>query len=45
MKQVTWPTREQTTRYTILVVAISIAIAAFLGLLDFAFTSILEVLL
>ncbi|MDP2677087.1 MAG: preprotein translocase subunit SecE [bacterium] len=45
MKQVTWPTRAETTRYTILVIAISIAVALFLGVLDFAFTSILEILL
>ncbi|PIR70010.1 MAG: preprotein translocase subunit SecE [Candidatus Niyogibacteria bacterium CG10_big_fil_rev_8_21_14_0_10_46_36] len=45
LKQVTWPTRAETTRYTILVIGISIAIALFLGVLDFAFTSILEVLL
>lgn len=45
MKQVTWPSRSDTTRYTILVVAVSIAIALFLGILDFAFTSLLEVLL
>ena len=45
MKQVTWPTRAQTIRYTILVVLISVAIAAYLGILDFAFTSILKVIL
>lgn len=45
MRQVTWPTREQTIRYTVLVIALSVAVAAFLGLLDFIFTSLLERLL
>jgi len=45
LKQVTWPTRAETTRFTILVIAISIAVAAFLGILDFIFTSLLEVIL
>ena len=38
MKKVTWPTKNEAKNYTILVIGISIAIAAFLGALDFIFT-------
>jgi len=37
IKKVTWPTRETVKRLTILVIAISIATAVFLGLLDLVF--------
>lgn len=40
MKKVTWPSREETTRLTMLVLAVSIAIGAMLGVLDFFFTTI-----
>ncbi len=39
MKKVTWPTKKETTNYTILVIAISIGVALFLGLLDYIFTT------
>lgn len=42
MKKVNWPTREQTLRYTLIVIGISVAVAAFLGGLDFIFTSLLN---
>lgn len=35
--RVTWPTRSQTINYTILVVVISLCVAAFLGALDYLF--------
>lgn len=35
--RVTWPTRSQTVQYTILVVIISLGVAAFLGALDYIF--------
>ena len=35
--RVTWPTRSQTIQYTILVVIISLGVAAFLGALDYLF--------
>jgi len=38
LKKVAWPTRKETTKYTILVIAISLAVAAFLGALDYIFT-------
>jgi preprotein translocase subunit SecE len=37
MKKVTWPTRKETYYYTLLVIGISIAVALFLGLLDYIF--------
>jgi len=43
MKKVTWPTRKETYNYTILVISISIGMAAYLGALDFLFTKIFEV--
>lgn len=38
MKQVTWPTQKQTFFYTILVVVVSIIVAALIGLFDFVFS-------
>jgi len=35
MKHVTWPTKEEVRRHTILVIAMSLAVAAFLGLADY----------
>jgi preprotein translocase subunit SecE len=45
LKKVTWPTKKETYRYTILVIAISLAVAAFLGGLDFIFNMGLEFLI
>lgn len=41
MKHVSWPTRRQTTLFTILVVAISVIVSAYLGVFDYLFTVIL----
>jgi len=38
MKKVTWPTKKETYRYTLLVIGISLGIALFLGILDYIFT-------
>lgn len=35
MKKVTWPTKKETYNYTILVIVISLVVAAFLGILDY----------
>lgn len=45
MKKVTWPTKKETKSYTILIIAISLATAAFLGALDYVFSFGLENLL
>ena len=42
MKKVNWPTRSQTLRYTLIVIGVSAAVAAFLGALDFIFTTLLN---
>lgn len=42
LKHVSWPTRRQTINYTIIVIFISVATAAFLGVFDFIFTQILN---
>lgn len=42
LKKVTWPSREETTRYTITVIVISAALALFLGGLDYIFQFILN---
>ena len=38
MKKVTWPTRKETIKITIVVIIISLSVAAFLGLLDYIFS-------
>lgn len=38
MKKVTWPTKKETYRYTVLVIGISLGLAAFLGALDYVFS-------
>jgi preprotein translocase subunit SecE len=42
LKHVSWPTTKQATVFTILVIAISLFVAALLGLFDFIFTSLLN---
>lgn len=42
LKKVTWPSREETTHYTLTVIIISIAVALFLGGLDFVFQWVLN---
>lgn len=38
--KVTWPAREQTIRYTILVIVVAVAVGLFLGGLDYVLTSL-----
>lgn len=40
LNKVAWPTREQTLRYTVLVVIVSVAVGAFLGGLDYILTAV-----
>ena len=42
MKKVNWPTRKETIKYTLIVIGVSIAVAVFLGGLDFVFTAVLN---
>ncbi|MBI4312907.1 MAG: preprotein translocase subunit SecE [Chloroflexi bacterium] len=45
LKKVTWPTRQETMRLTLLVIAVAGAIGAVLGLLDITFSQLLDLLL
>lgn len=42
LKKVSWPTREQTIRYTVAVILTSIVLAVFLGGFDALFTLLLN---
>ncbi len=42
MKKVVWPTKKQTTTYSIIVIAMSLGVAVFFGILDYIFNLILE---
>jgi preprotein translocase subunit SecE len=44
MRHVNWPSREQTIRYTIMVVIVALATAALLGVSDFVFSKLLTLL-
>ena len=41
MRHVSWPTRRQTITYTIVVIAISLATAVYLGLFDYLFSALI----
>jgi preprotein translocase subunit SecE len=42
IKKVNWPTREETLRYTLIVIGISVGLAVYLGGLDFVFDKLLN---
>ncbi len=42
LRQVSWPTKKQTMNYTIAVIIASLAVAAFLGILDMIFSMGIE---
>ncbi len=44
-RRVNWPTRQETIKLTIVVIGISLTVAAFLGILDFIFTYLLKAFL
>lgn len=44
MKQVKWPTRNQALMYSLLVIAISVLTALFLGAFDFLFTNFIDLI-
>lgn len=43
--KVVWPSREQTIRYTVLVIIVAVAVGLFLGGLDFILTKLTAFLL
>lgn len=45
MKKVVWPTRQETTKHTLLVIAISLGVAAFIGVFDYIFTKLFELVI
>lgn len=45
LRRVTWPTRQETMRLTLMVISVSIVIGIFLGLVDLGFSRLLNVLL
>lgn len=45
LKKVTWPTKRQITIYTIVVIAMSIAVAIYFGILDYFFNWLLETII
>lgn len=42
LKHVSWPTQKQTVNFTILVIVISLLVAAFVGVFDYLFTGALN---
>ena len=44
LKKVTWPTREQTMRLTVIVIGISLIIGLYIGIIDVLLTKGLELL-
>jgi preprotein translocase subunit SecE len=42
LRKVVWPTREETRRLTVMVIIVAGAIGIFLGVMDYAFTKIME---
>lgn len=44
MNHVNWPTRQETIRFTVLVIAVSIGVAVLLGICDFVFSRLLTLL-
>ena len=45
LKKVTWPTRETVIRLTLLVIAVSVAVGAYIAVLDRIFNTLLDAVL
>jgi preprotein translocase subunit SecE len=45
LTKVTWPTKKEATRLTAIVVGVSLGVGIFIGILDYLFTKIMEVVL
>jgi preprotein translocase subunit SecE len=45
LQRVSWPSREQTLQKTTLVIAVSVAVGLYIGLLDFIFTRVMSVVI
>jgi preprotein translocase subunit SecE len=42
LRHVSWPTKQQTLNYTVIVLVISIGTGIFLGIIDFGFAQVLK---
>jgi len=42
LKKVNWPTKQETIKYTLIVIGVSLVVAIFLGGLDFIFTWLID---
>lgn len=45
LAKVSWPSREQAIRFTLIVITISLVVAVFIGGLDFIFTKLMELII
>ncbi len=45
LAKVAWPTRQTTINHTFMVIGVSLAVAVFLGAIDFVLTKILELVI
>ena len=45
LRRVTWPTREETFRLSVMVIAVAAVVGTFLGLIDLGFSRLFDVLL
>jgi preprotein translocase subunit SecE len=45
LRRVTWPSKEETLRLSIMVISVAAAVGAFLGLVDLGFARIMGILL
>lgn len=45
LRRVTWPSRQETVRLTIMVISVAAAVGLFLGLVDLGFSRLMDVVL
>jgi len=45
LKKVVWPSRPETIKYTLVVIGISVGLAAFLGAVDFGLSTLLDLVI
>lgn len=45
LKKVVWPSKKEVTQHTMLVIGISIGVAAFLGLVDYVLTILIGIII
>ncbi|MBT9163398.1 MAG: Protein translocase subunit SecE [Chloroflexi bacterium] len=45
MRKVVWPSRQETVRLTVIVLIITVAVAMILGVIDLAFSRLVDVIL